>query len=201
MRFEWSRQQGWYRFGTRYKVIDRTSGQWGHVIGLFLDQYGDGVARVFQDQPGYRRVERATAYCEHFGSSSFAGWHDYDELRREGELVLFDVAIHKRGFVLPGDFVRDFGHLRIAELIHEGPFDRQFVQDVREDRYPVREGIVAKGVVLGKKKNPQHGLWMAKVKTRWWLDELRKRAAESEAFRHLLEENLREQTWPSSHPA
>jgi len=159
-----------------------------------LDAYGEAVERVFADEPCYRRIERATLYCEHLGPSSFAGWHDYEELRQAGELVLFDVAVHKRGFVIPADFVRDFGHLRTAEVVHEGPFTPQFVEDVRAGRYPVKEGVVAKGIVPGK-KNPQHSLWMSKVKTRWWLDELRKRAPESDAFQRALDENLREQNW------
>jgi hypothetical protein len=72
-------------------------------------------------------------------------------------------------------------------------FTAEFVEGVRQGRYPVREGVVAKGIALGKKPNPQHGLWMAKVKTRWWLAEGRRRAAESDVFRQALEENLREQ--------
>ena len=193
LRFEWSRRQGWYKFGARYTVFDGSSRQWGHAVDLFLRAYGDDLERVFRDQASYRGIERATAYCEHFGPGSFAGWHDYDALRRAGELVLFDVAVHKRGFVLPADFLRDFGHLRVPEVVYEGPFTAEFVEGVRQGRYPVREGVVAKGIALGKKQNPQHGLWMAKVKTRWWLAELRRRAAESDVFRQTLEENLREQ--------
>jgi len=42
-------------------------------------------------------------------------------------------------------------------------------------------------------RSSRHGLGTAKVKTRWWLAELRRRAVESDVFRQALEENLREQ--------
>ena len=65
LRFEWSRRQGWYKFGTRYTVFDGSSRQWGHAVDLFLHAYGDDLQRVFRDQASYRGIERATAYCEH----------------------------------------------------------------------------------------------------------------------------------------
>ena len=55
------------------------------------------------------------------------------------------------------------------------------------------EGVVAKGIKLGKNRNAQHGLWMSKVKTEQWLDELKRRAEESDDLRKTLEENLAEQ--------
>jgi hypothetical protein len=146
--------------------------------------------QVFRDNPAYQRMERATVYCEFFGPSSFAGQHDWDEPK---ELVVIDVSIHKRGIVLPADFVSNFGHIRIAEAVYEGPFDRKFVEDVRDGQYVNGEGIVAKGIKLGKNKNAQHGLWMSKVKTKAWLDELKRRAEESEQFQQVLKENLDEQ--------
>ena len=81
--------------------------------------------------------------------------------------------------------MRNFGHLPSAPVVYQGPFDEQLVNDVREGKYPVAEGVVAKGVVLGKKKNPQHGLWMSKVKTKAWLAQLRRRADALEFLAHL----------------
>lgn len=103
--------------------------------------------------------------------------------------MLFDVNIHKRGFVLPRQFVKDFGHLDAAHVVYEGPFDKQLIQDVKENKFDLKEGIVAKGV----SGNSVHDLWMTKVKTNWWMDELRRRAKEQVELRQLLEENEREQ--------
>ena len=170
MRFEWSRKHGWYKFGTRYRVVTADHHHWGPAFPLFQETMAQDFEKVFRDNPAYQRIERATVYCEFFGPSSFAGQHDWDEPK---ELVVIDVSIHKRGIVLPADFVSLFGHIRIAEVVYEGPFDRNFVEGVRDGQYVDGEGIVAKGVKLGKNKNAQHGLWMSKVKTKGWLDELK----------------------------
>jgi len=94
--------------------------------------------------------------------------------------------------VLPRDFVNHFGHLRAAEVIYEGNFNSQFVQDVKDGKYPVEEGVVAKGVKEGKK---QHGLWMSKVKTRKWFERLKHCATERLELRSILDDTVREQEY------
>src|SRR3954470_12758643 len=95
----------------------------------------------------------------------------FSGLHREGDpmrLVLFDIYIPGRGFVPPKDFVAHFGHLRIARVVYEGAFTRSFIEDVQAGRYPVTEGVVAKGVHLKRqgKGHSDREVWMAKVKTR-----------------------------------
>lgn len=193
MRFGWSRKRGWDKFGTRYTVFDETSEQWGHVIPQFMEKLAEDIEKVFRENKNYRGIKEAIVFCEHFGPSSFAGWHDYDELKRVGELVIIDVNVHKKGFVLPNDFIKDFGHLNIPQVVYQGNFNKQFVQDVREGKYDqLREGVVVKGVNL-KNKRAQHGLWMSKVKTKWWLAELKARAQTDAQFRKVLIDNIKEQ--------
>jgi hypothetical protein len=127
---------------------------------------------------------------EFIGPESFAGLHNKLDKK---ELILIDVCVYKRGIVLPREFAKNFGHVRSAEVVYEGPYNREFVDAVKAGKYPVKEGVVAKGVEIGKKKNPQHGLWMSKVKTDAWLAELKNRAALSEEFRKAWEENQKEQ--------
>ena len=190
LRFEWSRKAGWHKFGTRYRVVTSDHHDWGPAFPLFQQTLAESFERVFRDNRAYRHIERATIYCEFYGPSSFAGQHDWDEPK---ELVVIDVSIHKRGIVLPSDFVSHFGHIRSAEVVYNGPFDQKLIEDVREGKHAGGEGVVAKGVKLGKNKSAQHGLWMSKIKTKLWLDELKRRAEESDAFRKTLEENLAEQ--------
>jgi len=195
LRFEWSKKNSWHKFGTRHELFDATSKQWGSAIHVFNETYADDLARVFRDRKEYREVERTVVFCEYFGPSSFAGCHNFDELRRgEGRLVLFDISIYKKGFVLPKDFVEHFGHLTIAEVVYEGNFSTQFIQDVKEGKYPVNEGVVAKGVTPGKRANSNQGLWMAKVKTNQWFQELRKKSVQSPEFLEALKDNVREQS-------
>src|SRR5207244_4073436 len=118
--------------------------------------------------------------CEFFGPNSFAGQHDpaHPVLAQAGiagndpkELVLFDVNVHKKGLMAPRHFLDTLGRLPIAEVIYEGDLTPQFIEDVRAGKYPVREGVVAKGL---EGKAP-HGIWMRKIKTHAYLEELRRR--------------------------
>lgn len=190
LRFEWTRKRGWWKYGTRMRLFDENDPEYGEAVGIFNETYADDIEDVLRTNKNYRGVEKVTVFCEFYGPSSFAGWHVWEEAH---ELMLFDVEIHKKGFVLPRAFVDDFGHLKSADVIYEGNCTRQFVEDVKNGQYPVAEGVVCKGVITGKKKSEQHGLWMAKVKTRRWIEELKRRAAKDLAFRRALQENLQEQ--------
>jgi hypothetical protein len=187
LRFEWDKKQGWYRFGTRHRVIEESEPNFGPAFEIFKKQFAEPLERIVVNS----KVEQVTAYCEFFGPSSFANYHDWTEPK---ELVLFDVGIYKKGFILPEDFVKLFSGLKIPDVVYEGDFTDQFIKDVQEGKYKVTcEGVVCKGVVLGKKKNPQHGLWMSKVKTKAWLDILKSKAYLDESLRKLLEEELAQQ--------
>ena len=133
-----------------------------------MNKYAEGVEKVLRDN--YRKVENAIVFAEFFGPHSFAGKHDATFLGVDSndpkDVVLFDVNIHKRGFVPPRTFLEQFGHLHVPSVIYEGPFTEEFVQDVRNGKYPVVEGVVAKG---GEK----HDLWLMKVKTLSYLQRLR----------------------------
>lgn len=188
IRMEWDRKNGWHKFGTRTQLFDKTSEQWGHAIDVFNQTYADDLIKVFSDKY-FRSVSKVTVFCEYFGPSSFAGWHDYEELKTKGELVLFDVEIYKKGFMVPRDFINYFGHLKIPAVIYVGNFNNQLIEDVKAGKYPVYEGVVAKGVI-GKKGGK---LWMAKIKTRKWLDDLKNKAKLDESFKKSLVDNEREQ--------
>jgi hypothetical protein len=189
IRYEWNRKQGWSKFGTRHRMLDRSDSNFGTAIECFMSRYAEPLERFIRDSKDYRNAESVIAYCEFFGPSSFAGWHDLAEAK---EVVLIDINIHKRGFMSPRDFLSNFKHILLPEVLYEGNFNRSFIQDVREGKYGQNEGIVAKGLMPGKK--PPHSLWMAKVKTQWWLDQLKVKAtAQPEIFGKTLEENLVEQ--------
>jgi len=163
LRFGWQRKKGWHIFGTRTRLFDASNPEYGCAIELFKQTYAEGIEKVIRDNKDYRGVTECIAFCEFFGPSSFAGWHDFFDPNcvtpEPKELVLFDVNIHKRGFVLPREFLNNFRHLKIPKVIYEGRFGPQFVDDIKESRYPVTlEGVVCKGIIEGKKKNPQHGL-------------------------------------------
>jgi hypothetical protein len=182
IRFEWSKKRGWYKFGTRKTIIDYTHPQFGGAIPIFLNTLAEPIIKVIKNEKNYRSIDNIVVFGEYFSNSSIGCFHDYDELKTQGKVVIFDVNLHKKGFVSPRDFVRDFGHItNTAEVIYEGNFNQEFIQNVYDGKYPVKEGVVAKG-------GSGHGLWMAKAKTKWWFDEIKKRMTEIEYEKFLKEE-------------
>jgi hypothetical protein len=178
LRFEWDRKRGWHKFGTRNLLFDETSRRFGAAIPYVLDKYAQDLAAVFTTDPAFRGVERFIVFGEWFGARSFAGRHEDGDPK---ELVLFDVNAHKRGLLGPGQFLDHFGHLQIAESVYEGEMDEGLFAAVREERmditskYAIRpaipEGVICKGGV-------GHGLWMCKIKTRRYREELQRRHPE-----------------------
>lgn len=190
IRAEWSKKRGWYKYGTRNVMIDARNPDFGEAITLFEKTMAEGLSKVFKDNKSLPSFDSAVVFMEYCGVSSFAGQHVKEEPK---ELILFDVNLNKRGFVLPREFVKAFGHLRSAEVVYEGNFGAEFISDVQEGKYKLGEGVVAKGSIAGKKE--PHNLWMAKVKTKAWLEELRRRAAAGDPFlSSVLQDNLQEQS-------
>ncbi len=191
IRIEWNRKRGWYKFGTRKRLLDETDQEYGCAIPIFKNTLADNLEKVIKKNKVFRGIQNVVVFCELWGENSFCGIHVPGE---QLKLTVIDVSLHKKGIMLPRDFVKTFVHLDIAKVVYEGKFNTQFISDVREGKYNVREGIVAKGVIEGKKKNPQHGLWMAKVKTDWWFEELKRRVKENSSLNQVLAENIREQS-------
>ena len=167
IRAEWEHKRGWHLFGSRKRLLDASQPLLGQAIGLILDGYGDGLARVLADDLGSRE---ATAYFEFLGPHSFAGQHDPGVLGVPSNepfgVVLIDVNIHKRGFVSAEQFVERFGHLGIPRVVHRGELTANFVRDVRAGKYGDGEGVILKG-------GEGHDRWMAKVKTTAYLRRLK----------------------------
>lgn len=186
LRFEWNKKQGWYKFGTRRRLFDETDIEYGRSIELFKNKHAEGIEKVLREK--YKSFDNAIVFCEFFGDESFAGWHNFE---KPFELKIIEIGIHKKGFILPEDFVKNFGHLNISDVIYKGRLDQNFVNSVKNGVYNLKEGVVVKGSLSGK--NPNHSYWMAKIKTNWWFDELKRRASQFEHFRQILIENEEEQ--------
>ena len=102
LRFEWSKKQGWHKFGTRHRLFDETDVDFGPAIPLFMNGLANEIEKTCRDQ-GFDRV---VVFAEFWGDQSLGGYHDPDDPKR---LSLFDVSVHKRGLLGPKDFVKLFG--------------------------------------------------------------------------------------------
>lgn len=174
LRAEWSRKRfkkgennGWYKFGTRRTMIDSNHEQFGNAVDIFLRKYGEDLPRIFTDNKEYKKVQSFVVFFEYFGENSFAGQHiDSPE---DMDVVLFDVNIYKKGIINPFDFKKYFGHLHIPEIHYEGNYNKQLVQDVKEGKYDVDEGLIVKGIT---KKGVT---WMCKLKTSAWVEKVKQK--------------------------
>lgn len=166
MRFEWNRKRGWYKFGTRRTMIDESNEQFGEVIPMFLDKYGEGLEKVFTDNKKYRNINSFVVFGEYYGENSFAGQHDPNDKK---DIVIFDISKYKKGWVHPKDFIKDFEHLHIPDLIYDGIFDEEFVESIKVNS-SLSEGVICKG---SKKTKGNDMVYMFKVKTKNWLTRLK----------------------------
>ena len=141
VRFEWQPKQGWFKFGSRSQLIGKGDEVLGPAIPLFVEGIGDEIVRRVRDE--YRGMQRIIAFCEYFGPQSFAGQHVPGD---QMEVRLIDVSLYKQGFMAPRKFWKMFGSLpQCADLVYDGNLNKQFIDDVRQGRYPVWEGVIAKG--------------------------------------------------------
>lgn len=167
IRCEWHKKHGWHKWATRGHLFDTTDKTFGCCIDLFTQ--AELLEKAIRDN--YPKAESAVVFMEFLGPNSFAGLHDPGVLQVDSndpkELVLFDLNIHKRGFVSPLDFVSKFGHLRSAEVIYQGRLTEDFIKDVREKKYPIDEGVVCKG-------GEGHKIWMCKIKSWDYLKRIQK---------------------------
>ena len=171
--------------------MDKSHTELGEAISLFEKELAEPLARIFKDNKKLPSFDSAVVYCEFFGASSFAGQHLATEPK---ELVVLDINLHKRGLILPRDFVKFFADdVRIPEVVYEGNFNQEFISAVQNGVYGEGEGVVVKGIKPGCKRD-QHALWYSKVKTKAWLKELRYRAEVNFSLKRILEDNIREQT-------
>lgn len=172
IRAEWSRKTGWYKFGSRQRLLYQN--ELAEAKDIFMRDYAEPLEKALLDYKDFHKPISALAFLEFFGPHSFAGKHDCKTLHVESnepkQLVLFDVNIFKKGICGPRTFLDAFGHLKVPEVIYKGPLDEAFVEEVREGRYPVKEGVVCKGG-----DGFDHSLWMHKIKTYAYLEELKRR--------------------------
>ena len=161
IRCEWQKKKGWCKFGSRHQLIDESSDQFSDVVSIFNETLADGIEKVIRDE--YRDIQLVTAFAEFVGPNSFAGTHDPLDKK---ELVLFDIALYRKGYIDPNTFIKQFGHLNTAKVIYKGNLTDTFIRDVRYNLYELNEGVVCKG---GK----GHKLWMCKIKTNEYIDRLK----------------------------
>lgn len=168
LRFEWSKKQGWYKFGTRHRLFDNTDPVFGKAISIWSKDWAEPMAKIARDS----RWDSVIAFAEFHGPNSLGGVHDPND---EHKLTVFDVAPYKKGILGPKEFLKTFGHLEIPRYLGKVNWTRDFVAKVRADEI---EGVTLEGVV--GKSGEGHDLYMAKAKTLRWIDKILARYGQEE---------------------
>lgn len=165
LRWEWSPKKGWYKFGTRTRLFDKTTELYNQAIPLFIDEgIGDIVVSRVRELHK-KNPQRIVAFTEFFGQNSFAGSHLMDDFKY---LKLFDVHIFGEGLLPAKTFCELFDPYLCTALVYVTPeepviFSQEFINRIRLDNTGrFIEGVVCKG----------NG-WMAKVKTEAYLSKLK----------------------------
>jgi hypothetical protein len=166
IRAEWCRKNGFYKFGSRGRLMDQNDPLLGEAVSLIQDGWAKELNYVYRD----RRYDRAIAFFEFWGPNSFAGMHEIEP----HQTTLIDVAPYKKGILFPKEFLDLFGHLPIAKLLHQGKVNQEFVQLVQSGQL---EGMTFEGTVC-KARNPKAKTSlpvMFKIKNLAWLAKLKKK--------------------------
>lgn len=164
LRIEWSKKQGWHKFGTRTRLFDASDPDFGEAIPIFQRTLGMPMANVLHGE----QIDRAVLFCEFWGAKSFAGKHEKGDLKC---MTLFDIAVHKRGIVGPKEFLRLTKKLTyplVPKFLGQFNWTRSFVQEVREGMFGSM--VTYEGVVGKAGDGKTHDLVMAKAKTKVWID-------------------------------
>ena len=177
MRFEWGQKRGFYKFGTRNIMINKGDNNFGDGIDIFLNKYADDLQRIISIK--YPKIINFVAFGEYFGEHSFAGQHISVDKK---DICLFDISLYKKGIINPYEFQDNFGHLDTPNIIYEGEYNLEFINNVRNNNYNLSEGVVCKGII--KTKKDRECIIMTKIKTNEWLRKVKEKLGD----KALLEE-------------
>lgn len=176
LRFEWDKKKGFYKFGSRSKLIDQNTPILGEAIDLFMSTHAPILHQRFKE----RSVEKSICFGEFFGESSFAGQHQKEEAKK---ILLFDISIHRKGFLNPQDFLELSKEVPSAPLLYEGMLTKEIIHKIKNSLLEnmSKEGVIAK---INNPKN--NGPIMFKIKTYQWLEMLKKKCDGNEELFNKL---------------
>lgn len=163
-----STNNGFTRFGTRRQLIDNKDEVWSNAIDLFMNKYSNDLDKIFREDNYFKNAVNMTVFFEYCGPNSFAGRHT--DSKDNMDVVLFDVDQYKKGIMIPNLFVEKFGHLDIPNIVYEGDFDESLIENVRNNVYNLKEGVVVKG---SRKTKNSELVFMMKIKTFEWLNKVK----------------------------
>lgn len=174
IRAEFSKKQGFYKFGTRNRMMDANDIHLGEAVTLFNNKYAESLSKIFLDNDWDRGV---VCFFEYFGPNSFAGQH----VEEKHDVVLIDVMPQRQGMIPPNEFLKLFKNLHLPNVLYHGKANATFEDSVRSGKL---EGMSFEGVVC-KAANPNRKITsqpiMFKIKNQAWIDKVKSMYSGKEA--------------------
>ena len=175
LRFEYSKQAGFYKFGSRTRLFDETDQVLGGAVALFRDGLERELVRIAQRG----HWDRAVIFCEYWGPDTLGGINSGIVANR---LTPFDVWLPDTGMLEPRLFVKRFGSLG-PRFYGIQVWNREFLDEVLRGEFDgAFEGVVGKRITrkpTKKRRGPKLGEksnWAGyKAKTQRWIDAIRAR--------------------------
>lgn len=173
-RAKWTHKKGFCVYGSRTELIDETTENFGDMVKVFKRDHLDKFSDLFSSMREAKEQQEVIVYGEYFGSSSFAGTHDWDE---DHKIIWFDILLGKknRKFMRPQDFIKfcDKHQIDYPEVVYKGNLNEEFIEAVRRNDFNLNEGVVCKGTE--PRGDYRGGIWSCKIKTRDYFDRLKER--------------------------
>lgn len=177
IRAEWSKKKGFYKFGSRNRLIDNKHPMLGEAVDIILEKHQERLAAIFSK----KKWERVVVFFEFHGESSFAGSHEMNE---EHQVTLIDVNVYKRGMVEPLHFIELFEDVGIPKVLYKGVLTEDLVTSVKNGTL---EDMTFEGVVCKYHNKKNKIVRMFKIKNRKWIDRLKEKCGGNAAlFRRLV---------------
>ncbi len=164
IRAEWNKKRGFYKFGSRTRLIGDDEKPLGQSIELIKKHY-ESLSDVFSKK-GYESV---VCFFEFFGQHSQFGNHNAEEPH---EVILFDIAPYKKGILEPDEFIDLAGpYVKIPPTLYYGKINTTLIQEVKVGTL---EGMTFEGVVCKSKNDKKTKMpIMFKIKSEAWYKALK----------------------------
>lgn len=176
IRAEWTRKNGFNKFGTRRRLLDPKEAPLGEAISLFQEKYDDALNQIFRKE----RMMKATVFFEFYGENSFAGNHEEEE----HTVSLFDIHNYKQGLLTGSEFLKLVGNkVETVPVLWEGKVNEKFIKLVKESEL---EGMTFEGVVCKGKLDNRNRPNNFKIKSEAWLHRLKDKCGDDEKLFDLL---------------
>jgi len=177
MRVEWNKKRGFYKFGSKNKLLTTDSGILNKAIDII--NKNDIDKRLLD-----KRYSRAMLFFEFFGTNSFAGYH-VDHVDEKHVCVLFDVAPHRVGILPPSQFIELTDGIDAAKPIYHGVITDEIIEKIRAGKLEGQtfEGVVAKSDLTDKNRQPI----MFKIKNDRWIERVKEKCGgDNKMFKKLI---------------